>query len=259
MITDRFVRNIWAINGVIFLGIFIFAFIAAAVTFISDFDWGRDTPSHNVIVGKDFEKARKEGLALQGIEYGDPTPIYRSDLFLITISAKTYQTPKDLGGSGLYKSSYAEEESAVINALFLDAKLNVINTLTDKKIFIKSLVYPSKDYEGYYSDTVQHNIIYTIATQDTDSSGTIGFSDDDDLYISELDGSNFRQITKNIDVASHTFLDSDRILIRYRTRNEQPEEHKRVFFALFWIKENKLEELTSLEKALDNVEKTLVK
>jgi hypothetical protein len=258
MITDRFLRNIWAINGVIFLGFFILLFIAAAIAFVSESDWFRDNPDE-IIVGEKLEEAKEKGLALQGIEYGSPARIYGSDHYLLTVSPKTYETPKeftmDLSSK---KVLYGEAGLSVINVIFLDSHLNVTNTLTDKKIFISEIHYPSRDFE-YYSDTVQRHISYKISTADTNNDESINALDDEDLYISDLDGKNLRQITKGVNVVEYSFENRNQILIQYTKRNEEPEEHKRAFFAIYSIKENKLEDLTSLENALDNVERILAK
>jgi hypothetical protein len=257
MITDRFLRNIWAINGVIFLGFFILLLIVAAIAFVSEFGWFRNNPE--IIVGEKLEEARERGLALQGIEYGSPVRIYGSDHYLLTVSPKTYETPKDFTMDLSSKNVvYNEAGLSVINVIFLDSHLNVTNTLTDKKILISEIHYPSNDF-GYYSDTMQRHISYKMATADTNSDGSINAVDDEDLYISDFDGKNLRQITKGVNVVGYSFENRDHMLIQYKKRNDEPEEHKRAFFAIYSIKENKLEDLTSLEKALDNVEKTLVK
>jgi hypothetical protein len=258
MITDRFLRNIWAINGVIFLGFFILLFILAAIVFVKESGWWRNNPDE-IIVGEKLEEAREKGLALQGIEYGSPVHIHGSDHYLLTVSPKTYETPKEFtmdlssknviyGGAGL----------SVINVVFLDSHLNVTNILTDKKIFITEIHYPSHEFE-YYSDTVQRNISYKIATADTNNDGSINSVDDEDLFISDLDGKNLRQITKDVNLVEYSFENRDQILIQYTKRNDEPEEHKRAFFAIYSIKENKLEDLTSLENALDNIERILAK
>jgi hypothetical protein len=261
MITDRFVRNIWAVNGVIFLGFFVVSFGFAAVIFIADrFD--NTDYTDELIVGEDIEEAKKKGLILQGISYGSLVKLRGSEFYILPISAKTYEEPKPktlLGNSYEDAATIRIDGRTAINVLFLDSKFNVINTLTDKQIFISELNYPIFQEYDTYTDSAQHHITYQIAIADSDNDGTINFSDNDDLYISELDGSNLRQVTKNVDVIEYSFPNRNQILIAYKTRTDERDEYKRVFYAIYSIKENKLEELKSIEKALDNVRTILRK
>jgi hypothetical protein len=120
--------------------------------------------------------------------------------------------------------------------------------------------YPVVNEYESKPDTMQRDIVYRISETDTDKDGVLGRNDDDDLYISDLDGSNLRRISKdNTITLDYYYLNKNEILIRYVTREKIRSEYKEVFFGKYSIDKNKFEELTSIHNGLKKIEATLTK
>jgi hypothetical protein len=262
-IVSAVARIAWSFSGII---IFIFLSIGAVFLLISLFnntDFGSEP---EIIVGRELEEAKAEGLILQGLTYDQPRPILYSDHFLLPVSVKTYENPKETrSGRGLLKSrsiAYAEEYANVINIVFLNRQMEAKLALLNRKAFIKSVRYPSlvNSYsETEATDTLQRHITYLITFEDTNNDGSMNKADNDDLYISDLDGGNFKKITSDVDVTDYRFLDRNQILIKYKRRGKESEEHKREYFIMYLIKEGSLKELSSLNSTLDKIESIIVK
>jgi hypothetical protein len=136
--------------------------------------------------------------------------------------------------------------------------------LLDRKAFINTFDYPShpQNYSNEYPagfDTTIHYIIYKIAFEDSDKNGTIDGEDNSDLYVSDLDGANLIKVSNNVTIMEHQLRADNVILFSYHKRDDVPVEHKRKYFARYFIKEKKLEELTSIDQALNNIEAILTK
>jgi hypothetical protein len=267
MITDRFVRNIWAINGVIFLGFFAIAFLFAAIVFVQE--WMDRDPIDEIIVGEKLEEAKDKGLALQGLEYHEPVKVYGSSGYVLPINIKTYQDPrklsKDAGIEVALGNVITDYYTNTVNVIFLNEKLEVKKSLLDKKAFIQSFDYPIEPTPPYGypqappSPPSIFHITYLIAFEDSNKNGSINLEDDFDLYISSLDGDSLEMITNNVNVSRHQFLTPNEILISYSKRDNVKEEHKRKYYAKYFIKEKKLVDLTSIDKELDIIESVLTK
>ncbi len=271
MITDRFVRTIWAINGVIFLGFFVLVSGIALVAWIGDM-LDNDQPNQ-VIVGEKLEQAKDKGLALQGISYSEPFSIYGSTGYVLPVHIRTYSDPKtindsfDFGSREKLKANrdyYGYGDGNIVNIIFLDKNLRSIRTLLDRKAFINTFKYPShpRNYADEYSrvsDTTIHHIIYKIAFEDSDKNGTIDRDDNSDLYISDLDGESLIKVSNNVTVSDQQFRTGNVIVFSYYKRDDLADEHKRKYFARYFIKEKRLEELTSIDQALNNIEAILTK
>jgi hypothetical protein len=253
---NRFLRILWTVNGVILLGIFLFAGVMLVTQFINSLS---RYSAPELIVGEDLEKAKAKGLILQGLEYEEPRALMHSTGYILPVSVKTYRNPKQSGGEFSFGPVYeeAETEYDVSNVIFLDGNMNVLSTLLNRKAFISSFRYPGAGDSGEDSDTVQRNISYEIAFDDSNKDGAINYYDVSDLYITDLSGVNFTQVTKGIDVRSYKFIDANRILIKYARRSSEEEEYKREYFAIYFIKENILKDLSSLHNTLDQIEKEL--
>lgn len=261
-IVSAIARITWSLNGIL---IFTLLFIGAIFLLISFFDNADIGPEPEIIVGKELEKAKAEGLILQGLAYDQPRPILYSDYYLLPVSVKTYENPKQTRGEyGFLKipsSAYIEEHANVINIVFLNKQMEAQSALLDRKGFIGSMQYPSlvNPYSVEATDTLQRNITYLIAFEDSNEDGVINEGDDHDLYISDLNGGNLKKVTSNVEVTDYRFLNRNQILIKYQRREKEPKEHKREYFAMYSINESSLKDLSSLHETLDRIESIIVK
>jgi hypothetical protein len=255
-------RITWSLNGILIFTFLLIGGIALLISFFSSNNFGSEP---EIIVGEELEKAKAEGLILQGLTYEQPRPIFYTDNFLLPVSVKTYETPKQARGklslkmSGSYYAN-AETYENIVNIVFLNGQLEAQSVLLDRKGFIESFQYPSQDrsYETA-SDTLQHCITYLIAFEDSNKDGAIDAGDLHDLFLSDLNGTNLKKITSNVDVTHYYFLSRNQIMIKYQRREKEPDEHRKEYFAVYSIKESNLKELSSLHKTLDKIESIIVK
>lgn len=200
----------------------------------------------------------KDTLELQGVTYTEPETITNSSGYFIGLQSKTYEHPKSLS----YEKK-AEEETAsrcnntnLFNIIFLDHNFNPIKTLLNRKAFISNLSLTTS-----INRTIEpfiKNIIYKIAFADSNKDGFIDGSDNADLYISDLEGKHLIRITNQIDIEDYKFIDKgEALFIQYYDRSSVREEYKRLKFAVYNIKENRLKLLRNLDLAINNVNKLL--
>ncbi|MBT1700162.1 hypothetical protein KK083_24955 [Fulvivirgaceae bacterium PWU4] len=263
---NKFLKVVWSVNGILILLLLLGSGVALLASYISSFSY---VSPPEVIVGEALEEAKAKGLILQGLTYEQPRSIMYTDHFLLPVSIRTYENPRqsssklDLSlGSGSYYSS-TQEYSNVINVVFLNRQMEPQTILLDKKGFIDSFQYPGNEdalpYQSQAKDTLQRHITYLIAFEDSNKDGAIDGADNRDLYLSDLNGANLKKITTNVDVTHYYFLDKNRILIKFQRREKEPEEHRKEFLALYAIKESKLTELSSLHETLNKIESIIVK
>lgn len=262
---NKFLKIVWSINGILILVLALF--VGAILIEEATRNFSNRYSPPRVIVGKDLEKAKEKGLVLQGLDYNEPKSIRGTDGYLLPVRIKTYEKPKteaEITEEVFYlKSSIKMDHyQNTVNVVFMDKDFKTTQVLLNKKGFIKSFSYPTSSsdfYDDTRPDTIQQHITYLIGFEDTNKDGVLDSKDKTDLYISGLKGENLVRVTTEVDVLDHSFINTNQILIRYINRDETRREHKREYFAKYYIKENKLEELTSLHTALDELEKFLVK
>lgn len=264
---NKFLKIIWTINGVVLLLVFL---VAGGLVLRDLF---RDTyySPQEIIVGEELEKAKAQGLILQGLTYEEPRPILHTEFYLLPVSIKTYENPKKINkgfhDDRAYNSAYLDSRDIqeyfnVVNVIFLNKDFNTESVLLDKKGFIESIRYPTdrRNYSYFEEeDTLQRHITYKIAFEDSNKDGAIDGGDNSDLYLSELDGKNLRRVTTGVSISNYYFLDTDRIMIKYITRDEAPDEYQKEYFTLYTISKNQLRELTSLDDTLKKIEDNITR
>jgi hypothetical protein len=253
------IKIIWYAVGILLLLFMLITGVYFLIeTFTGDFE-NENEPQ--LVVGEKLEKAKAEGMMLQGLTYEEPSPIYHTDFFLLPISIKTYENPEsgDDAVRMLRAPRSYRQEYYVVNIIFLNKEFETESVLLDKKAFIESFRYPASVFTYYTEspDTLQRNITYLIAFEDSNKDGLIDAEDQNDLYLSDLNGRNLIRITSNVDVTNYYFLNSNEIIIKYHKRNNQIEEHKKEFFARYLIQEKELKDLSSLNNALEKLEKII--
>jgi hypothetical protein len=252
MESNRFIKILWTVNGLLILGTFLVVMVALSVEFFGDLFY--TAPRKKVIVGEDLASAKKEGLILQGLEYQNPERILNSEFYILPVSLKTYSNPRQRKVLN-YASADIKEIDDVVNVIFLNKALEIERILLDRKAFIESFRYPGEaEYEGELADTFQRHITYQIAFADSNQDGLIDSDDNLELYLSELDGSDLTKVISDVDVQSYEFMQTNLILIRYNERSDEDLEHKKEYFAVYNIKDKTLKKLASVHKALDEIE-----
>jgi hypothetical protein len=251
-------KVIWYFTG---LALLLFLLVVGIMGIIYNFNSDEEESAPQVVVGDRLEKAKSEGKILQGLIHQKPDPIFNTNLLLLPVSVRTYQNPKETNDyiTVLKNSSYDQETENLVNVTFIDNNYEVQSVLLEKKAFIQSFRYPRSDrYNNYTSDTLQRNISYLIAFEDTNKDDAIDGDDHSDLYISDLDGKNLIKVTEHVDVIDYYFTSSNEIIIKYSERSNQTEEHRNQYFKKYLVNKKELKELSSLNSTLDELEKVII-
>lgn len=256
---NRFIKTLIILNGLL-LPLFICFLIYKYFT--DSPSYGTDYEAESIIVGEELDNAKNDSLALQGISYEAPREIYNSTNLYLPISVMSYdeakELRKDISSAGDIDLSYYN----YFNIIFLDKDYNVIGQLLNKKasiidIFINQGRY---SYQERSVDKTVKNIAYTIGFDDTNQDGKLNSLDNHDLFISDFDGKNLTQVTKEKEIIGFEFINSNNeIFIRFKDRNEIRDEYKYVKFGVYNIESGIFTELKSIENKLLEIESILIK
>jgi hypothetical protein len=222
----------------------------------------------SLILGEEQKEALRQGKILQGLVYDQIERVNGTPFYMLPLSAKKFNTPKDVEQ---FYNEFEETRRRAgdmnmsslfgnVNIIFLDIDYNVVNTLLDRKAFILNYFSPRVNFQDAEKiDPTVKNIIYLITFDDTNKDGLLNENDDDDLYISDVDGSNLKQITKNVTILDYDFINSNtEIFVVYEKRDLTPEEHKRKLFAKYDIQSDTLIQFLDLNQKILELEKKLM-
>ncbi len=256
----RLNRYLWFANGLLIFGAACVLCLALAYQFIKSLHLFSPSyePSGIIVDSQTTENAKKDSLQLQGLSYGELTAIDGSPYSYLRLYIKSYENPKKYEKESFSSSDYASKSGYgnLVNIIFLDSSYQPIKTLLNKKADISILKEPNDGQEPEITNILRKNIIYEIAYQDTDKNGLLNNDDDHDIYISDINGANLRQVTKNIMVSNVEIVDNtSKLLITYREKNEIPKEHQYDKFMIYDIAKQELSPLTALHKAILEAEK----
>lgn len=251
---DKALKYLWLINGLMLFGVFsmsIFKNIFPSEKIETD-------EYEDIYVGEIVEKAKVEGKILQGVTHEAPRPINNSKNLYILISALTYEEAKSYKEAAASAGDISLSFYNCINILFLDEDYQAIGTLLDKKASISDYEIPHKWNKE--PDTTIQNIAYFIGFEDTNGDNRLNSKDLHDLYLSDLNGKNLVQVSKNIDIESYHFQKNhSELVISYKERNKQKEEYKKQKYAIYDIKSKKMHFLRDIDSAILAIEKDLIK
>ena len=142
------------------------------------------------------EKIRKDTTAnSQQIIFAEPQTIDSSHIVIypLVLEKETY--------SGGYSSGGSRQRTSYWNLIFYNTETQSQNLLTpDKKILISSINFgssssPSDDIWTSGINVYKNNIIYTVVANDYNANKQIDGDDPTYLFVSNRDGTNFRQIS----------------------------------------------------------------
>jgi hypothetical protein len=248
----KFIKSLIIINGLIIPSGILVLVVVFAISLLPGSHGDPDSVAvENVITNKG------DTIITQGIKYNDPKPILNSKNFYIKIMAKTYDNPLKIGSGTSFERGSYYQDNPCLNVLFLDKEFNVFGRLLDRKAYISFMIIPS-DYNEEKIDTTIKNIGYIIAFNDSNNDKKLNENDYSDLYISDLKGKGFLQITKGIDVQEFSFINHhEDIFISYTDRNDIQDDYKKRRFAIYNIRLNKFAKLSSIDNALNEIQQIL--
>ena len=168
---------------------------------------------HNVKNGNEIPELK---IDTTFIEFADlPIQIDSTDYLIHPIGYFKTETHK---GKVIYKSpGYGSKNFSIsrysgyrisgnlINVKFQHVESEKLSVLTENIIRIKSLTFLKK----LFDTTKKQFLIYEVTDKDTNKDGKLDFDDINTLYISKIDGTEFRKLTgKNKELIDWKFIES---------------------------------------------------
>jgi len=244
-------RRIWFANGVLLL-LFL---LTAAGSYLYD----RFGPGYR-FEAKSIDLDGVSADLVRAIRYGQPQNIYGTDVRMVLIEyGDEYGTRLD----GIYQIPDAHDDylppsndvqneyrrgvvyTPLVNVAFLDPAGSQARLLLNKRAFIASLTYPSRD-----PTSRQPWISYDVAFDDLDNDGKLSRSDARGLYLSDLDGSNFRQVVADNYIVLDQWPDRNPEHIRIHAL-EAPQDQAGVLRRDQLVQRTLIHSLTTGETSLD--------
>jgi hypothetical protein len=257
MMKNKYIKILIILNGTLLPIILFFMLFQLTKQFFPN---KNDFPE-GIILGEKFEKAKKDSLALQGLKYYSPIDLYNSKNKYLPISLLTYEEEKYIYETASLANDIGDALLKYVNVIFIDENYQVITSLLDKKASILEIEPQRKRYR-YEDDTLDETvkyIAYKISFEDSNKDGKLNSADFHDLYISDLNGKNLIKVSDNININRFEFINANaQIFIKYTSRKNKREEHKKQRFAIYDIETSKFLNMSSIDKELDTLEKIII-
>ena len=253
---NKFIKFLIILNGVMLPVLLGFAIFQIAKDF---FPRQQVVQERGITMSDELEETETDDIPEQGLEYGMTEGIYNSTNFMLKVSIENYRKSEDKINMSYYSGEeYFRSYSNLINVIFLDEKYEVIRTLLDKKASISKIGMRGENYTTFGDPLKSYSTItYKIAFEDTNGDGKLNEDDDHDLYVSNLSGGEFTQVTTGIDVKEWSvYHETGMIFIRYAERTQ--EEQKETKFASYSIKDKKFKKLNGLNGELQKIRTKII-
>ena len=217
--SDQLFRRVWFINGILLLVLSVGLLVAAGYGILSDL-WRGDAGGVQTTAKGTPPPSDARPRALR---YGAPEGIVNTGWTLVQVRyGKDYGEPKSGAfGSNAYESrGYNGSEGPLVNVAFLPPGGGPGRLLLDRPAYIRYLEFPERTRSSEPVDSVPW-ITYAIALDDTDQNGRMDSDDRAELYISDLDGANFRRVLPaGLELRSTEILPDRRLFVTVLDRGK---------------------------------------
>ncbi len=195
---SKFMKIVWGFNGIAIALILITAIPGAFNNFKREvFGNSYVENERGIIVGKKAERAGELDVDLQHLMYDKPKKIDSTDFYYSSVIVQD----KDLPQQVIDDINAAADISpymvgARINIIFFNEGRSEVRRLLPTNGYISDVSIGSEITSHYSSnDTFYDFNLYSIALSDDNGDGRVNESDNMPYYISNLDGTDLRQIT----------------------------------------------------------------
>lgn len=185
---DRWLKRLWMLNGVLLLVLVILGTGSLLISWLSGAFTGK-----NAVIPPDTTAGT--AVRPRAVRFSPPRHIWGTTTRIVVVRYGTEQQGAEFGSgaalSGAEFYSYSgrrDQDGPVVNLLFLDGT-GTGRVLLDRPAYVSWFDYPSDS-----SDSRVRWITYHIAFEDTNADGQLDSDDNDDLYVSDLDGRNLRRV-----------------------------------------------------------------
>lgn len=249
-------------NGFLLLALLLFAGYRLVLEASDSYDYYDNETA--LVIGGEQAKTLKKNDELQGVVYGQIATVPGTSIRVLPVSTRRFNPLEEEGerySTFGYPGSTAEISEIGannVNLIFLDIDYRVINTLLSRKAFIHTVASPRTVSPENIPDPTIENILYLISFEDSNNDGLLSETDNSDLYISDVDGSNLMRVTRNVFVLDYQFISNNsEILISYKKRDNSHSEYQPTRFAKYQISRESLIEMEGLHDELSKVERLL--
>ncbi|RNC85215.1 MAG: hypothetical protein ED557_00095 [Balneola sp.] len=190
-------KFVWTFNGIGLAVLIVISIIDILPFHRVGYWFESDTSEKGLIVAKKAERAEQLNIDLQHLIYDQPTSIKNSEFYYSPVIVQDKDLPRDVVdmiNSASDISIYMV--GAAINVIFFNKDRTEVRRLLPNNGYIHSFTIGSREGR-YYSQDEEHLpfAIYKIALADNNGDSRINDKDFTPYYISDLDGTNLRQIT----------------------------------------------------------------
>jgi hypothetical protein len=179
---DRVLRWVWLINGVLLLGLLVFAGAFVAIGALANLGGGRPAAS-------DSSRTDSTRAAAAGgpIRYDPPVPVRGTGTRVVLIRRGAGYTY-----SGTASTPSAGGGGAVVNVAFLEG--GGARLLLDRPGFIRRVRFPARDGAEAAGDSALRWIVYEMALHDSNADRSVDDRDRRSLYVTDLGGRGLRRV-----------------------------------------------------------------
>jgi hypothetical protein len=258
---DKILKILWLVNGVLFFALL--SFVGYRL-YLEEFDSSYDDEAETALVIEgDSAEVLKKAKEVQGLVYNRIENVPGTFIRVLPISARRFNAPT--GERKKDARRYLRNSAEVhhighdnVNYIFLDIDYKVISTLLTRKAFIHAAACPPTVTQENTLDPTIKNILYLISFEDSNNDGLLGESDRSDLYISDVDGSNLVQVTRDVFVQDFKFINNNsEVLISFQEPQAARHEDQPTRYAKYQIARETLTEMSDLHQELAKVETLL--
>lgn len=185
---DRWLKRLWLVNGVLLLALLVFGTGGLLISWLSGAFGGK-----NAVMAPDT--TRGATVTPRAVRYSAPRRILgtKTRVVVVRYGKGQQRTPLGLGSEMSAAALYSYDEDRyqdgpVVNLIFLTG------TQPGRVLFDKPAYVGRFDYPRSREDSLERWVTYHIAFEDTNKDGRLDSDDRDDLYVSDLDGSNLRRV-----------------------------------------------------------------
>ena len=264
MYQSKFIKFIWAVNGVTIFIIAIFGLIylimeISPALFHKEYEYNK-----GVIVEDKKSQSKKINIDLQHLLYDTPIQIQNSNYYYSTIHVVDKDLPKEvfdvIKGANDFNIDLL---GGTINVIFFNQDESQVYPLLEDFGYISFMDVPRYYRNTNLSEQPERDyILYKIALKDTDGNGRINESDSSSYYITDLTGKNLQRITpSSLNLKLLDFLNDEKneILFEQVIKKEQKDELglflKTRYIYSYNLKSHKFKKLEQLQKVFDNMQK----
>lgn len=185
--TDRWLKRIWLVNGIVLLALPVVGLAAAAFTMLGN--WRGDRAVAVAATAPDEGAATAD--RVRAVRFDVPVDVRgtATRLVLVRNGASYLAGSDDYPSSGSGKS---QREGPIVNVAFLPADGAAGRLLLDRPAYLSDVSWPGEPYDR--ADSLQTWISYEVALEDTNGDGSLDDEDRKELYVSDLEGHALRRV-----------------------------------------------------------------